>query len=172
MNKQVQDNMLSVIQKFLTNAPPGCDVEISVKYNLAKEGQQVQAYTTTMKTMEPVSSKLRNADSSGSTTLLVRKLRSEERVPIKGAVPVLSPKKIQEDTSRYENLPEGRKLMDDEVNVSAEVFKKSNSDKKKKMKTTQSSDPETDEIATSELFPVKKALRYNKNSGKYDDISY
>ncbi|RCN39888.1 hypothetical protein ANCCAN_14157, partial [Ancylostoma caninum] len=44
--------MLSVIQKFLTSAPPGCDVEISVKYNLAKDSppQQVRSFTTRVNT--------------------------------------------------------------------------------------------------------------------------
>ncbi|EYB95445.1 hypothetical protein Y032_0160g3360 [Ancylostoma ceylanicum] len=175
---EVQDNMLSVIRKFLTSAPPGCDVEISVKYNLAKDNPtQVRSFTTRMNTSGPASvsnmDKNRSTDGKRSSTpVMARKLRSEERVALKDAVPILTPTKKTESTG-YEMLLDSRKVRDgDEVNVSAESFRNPSSEKKTKTKTSQSSDMETDEIATSELFPVKKALRYNKNSGKYDDISY
>ncbi|KAK6022207.1 hypothetical protein OSTOST_12105, partial [Ostertagia ostertagi] len=78
-----------------------------------------------------------------------------------------------ETSTKYEPLPNAIKTDPDrdEINVSAEVLR-SLSDKRAKTKNAASSDVETDDMPTSELFPVKKALRYNKNSGKYDDISY
>ncbi|KJH52763.1 hypothetical protein DICVIV_00970 [Dictyocaulus viviparus] len=144
---QVRENMLAVIQNFLANAPPQCDVEISVKYNLAKESsEQVKKFSTRtsvcdadrLPTKVPSRAKLR-------TPVLVRKLRSEERVALKDAVPLFTPNKTTQDSFSYDLFAP--------------------------MKNPQYSDPETDDMPTSELFPVKKALRYNKNSGKYDKIS-
>ncbi|KAK6729943.1 hypothetical protein RB195_006784 [Necator americanus] len=144
---------------------------------LAKESpQQVRTFTTKMNTSEPVSKsnvdKSRSADRPRSSTpVFSHKLRSEERVALRDAIPVLSPAK-RTDSTRYE-MPGNRKVIDhEEVNVSAESFRNPSSLRRSQTKISQSSDLETDELATSELFPVKKALRYNKNSGKYDDISY
>ncbi|PIO70730.1 hypothetical protein TELCIR_07400 [Teladorsagia circumcincta] len=79
---------------------------------------------------------------------------------------------LQETSTKYEPLPNAIKSDRDEVNVSAEPLRRAESEKRARAKNAASSDVETDEMPTSELFPVKKALRYNKNSGKYDDISY
>ncbi|VDO44368.1 unnamed protein product [Haemonchus placei] len=93
----------------------------------------------------------------GSSTFLPRRLRSEERMPLKDAIPILTPERKSDDR--------------DEVHVSAELVKNGDS-KRTRSKNPKSTDQETDDMSTSELFPAKKALRYNKNSGKYDDISY
>ncbi|KAJ1360702.1 hypothetical protein KIN20_019739 [Parelaphostrongylus tenuis] len=42
-----RDNMLSSIQNFIANAPPGCEVEITLKYSLPSDSaQQAKTFHT------------------------------------------------------------------------------------------------------------------------------
>ncbi|KAK6050098.1 hypothetical protein COOONC_12397 [Cooperia oncophora] len=96
MNKQAQDNMLSVIQKFLSNAPPSCDVEISVKYNLSKDNTQLPKTSTIRMNTAAANENTRPFTEPrriGSATFMPRKLRSEERMALKDAIPILTPEK-------------------------------------------------------------------------------
>ncbi|XGW22202.1 hypothetical protein V3C99_004862, partial [Haemonchus contortus] len=108
MNKQTQDNILSTVQKFLSNAPPSCDVEISVKYNLPKDSSQVPRPSTvkiSTATTENVRKPGPEVRRSGSSTFLPRRLRSEERMPLKDAIPILTPERKSESRTRYEPVP-------------------------------------------------------------------
>ncbi|WKX91870.1 hypothetical protein Q1695_010142 [Nippostrongylus brasiliensis] len=128
--------------------------------------------------MQDSSNKSERRRSKPSTPVMSRKLRSEEKVSLQNAVPLFSPDKKTDPTTYEPISPAVRKeeKNKDEVNVSAEGFDKGPKDRlpppKPNKPASKSSDQETDDMATSELFPAKKALRYNKNSGKYDDISY
>ncbi|KAK5973070.1 hypothetical protein GCK32_001980 [Trichostrongylus colubriformis] len=175
MNKQAQENMISVIRKFLSSAPPSCDVEISVKYNLSKDTiSQPKASIIRMNTGATTEqARAVTPRRTSSLSMIPRKLRSEERVALKDAIPILTPEKKTESSTTYEALPNAIKTDKEEVNVSAEPLRKKEKESERNTgKNGKSTDVETDEVSTSELFPVKKALRYNKNSGKYDDISY